>query len=81
MAGKKFPFYMYHKDFDEPLRVDNKDEVRQLTEKGYVERYLYKEYPKWVKGAIVRTKEEEEKRLERFPDVIKGDEPVKKGKK
>lgn len=73
MQVKKYPLYMYHKDENEPLRVDNKDEERQLSEKGYVDHYIHKDYPKWVKGAIVKNKKEHEERLSTFPDVGDGE--------
>ena len=63
---------MYHRDFDEPLRVDNKDEQRQLAEKGWEDHYIHKEYPKWVKGQIVKNKAEHEALLEKFPDMEVG---------
>ena len=72
MLAKQYPLYMYHMDYDEPLRVDNKDEERQLIEKGYVDCYIHKEYPKWVSGAIVKNKAEHEARLAMFPEVVKG---------
>lgn len=69
---RKYPFYMYHKEHDEPLRVDNKDEERQLAEKGWEPNYIHKEYPKWVKGKIVKSKAEHEAFLEEFPDMEVG---------
>lgn len=75
MAAKKYPFYMYHKDFDEPLRVDNKDEERQLSEKGYIDHYIHKEFPKYYKGKIYKTKKDYDAAVAMFPDVTKG-EPV-----
>lgn len=70
---RKFPYYMYHKDFDEPMRVDNKDEARQLAEKGYEDHYIHKDYPKWVNGKIVPNKAAHEALLAEQPKVVKGE--------
>ena len=55
----KYPKYVYHKEYDEPRRVDNKAEEIDLLNKGWKKRYIKKEYPKWVNGVVVRSEAEE----------------------
>ena len=64
---KTFPAYMYHKNYNEPRRVDNQDQVSELENKGWVTRYLYKEYPKMVNGIICKDKATEELLLRNTP--------------
>ena len=54
-----YPRYVYHADHNEPIRVDNKAEETNLLNQGWTTRYLHKEYPKWINGKIVHSKEEE----------------------
>jgi hypothetical protein len=72
---EKFPFYMYHKDYDEPKRVDNKDEKRALEDRGWQKRYIHKSYPKYVNGKIYKTKADHEAAMALEPkiEVIKTD--------
>lgn len=58
----KYPTYLYHKDFNEPKYVDNKIDEEALLNKGWRRQYIKKEYPKWVDGVIVQSKEEESER-------------------
>ena len=58
-----YPRYVYHKDYNEPIRVDSLEDETPLLNQGWVTRYLHKEYPKWVNGVIVQDAEEHEKVL------------------
>ena len=62
--AKRYPFYMYHKDEDEPRRVDDHEQEVALENKGWITRYIHKDYPKWVNGVIVKSKEEHDKLIE-----------------
>jgi hypothetical protein len=79
-----YPVYVYHKDYDEPKRCDNKDELRALIDRGWQIKYIYKPYPKWVNGRIVKNKAEHDALKKTMPtiEVIKTDietgETVKK---
>ncbi|RLC24895.1 MAG: hypothetical protein DRH93_03305 [Deltaproteobacteria bacterium] len=53
-----FPIYLYHKEYDTPKRVDNRAQMTDLQNKGWVNRYIKKEYPKWVNGIVVRSEAE-----------------------
>jgi hypothetical protein len=75
MEKKKYPFYMYHPEIQDPLRVDNKDEERQLAEKGWVSHYIKHKYPTWLDGKIFKTKEEHEAYLASKPKVTVGELP------
>ena len=75
MAETKYPHYMWHKNQDKPLLVANKDEERQLAEKGYQSRYIHKDYPKWVNGRIVPNKAAHEALLANQPKVSHGPLP------
>lgn len=55
----QYPKYMYHREYDEPRRVDTKEQENDLKNKGWVSRYLHKEYPKWVNGILCKTAEQE----------------------
>ena len=61
MELKTFPKYMYHRDHDEPVRVDSKAEQTDMTNKGWVISYLHKEYPKWIGDKLVRSRAEEDR--------------------
>ena len=56
----KFPAFMYHKEHDEPKRVDTADQAKDLMTHGWVNRYLYKEYPKMVNGVLCKDKATED---------------------
>ena len=60
---KPYPRYLYHRDFNEPKIVNSKVEEIALGTKGWGVSYIHKDYPKWVGGKIVRSKEEEERLL------------------
>ena len=72
---EKYPLYMYHKDYDEPKRVDNKDEKRALEDRGFTKRYIHKSYPKYVNGIVYNTKAEHEAAVKEMPkvEVVKTD--------
>ncbi|RLC21488.1 MAG: hypothetical protein DRH93_11665 [Deltaproteobacteria bacterium] len=53
-----FPLYLYHKEYNEPRRVDNRAQMTDLQNKGWVNRYIKKHYPKWVNGIIVKSEVE-----------------------
>jgi len=76
--AKRYPFYMYHTDEDEPRRVDDTAQEVALENKGWVIRYIHKDYPKWVNGVILKSKEEHDKLIgkkqvkpEPLPEVVK----------
>ncbi len=48
MMKNPYPLYLYHKDHDEPIRVDSKEDESALVSQGWTRAYLYKEYPKVV---------------------------------
>lgn len=81
---EKYPFYMYHPDYDEPKRVDNKDEKKALEDRGWRKQYIHKSFPKYVNGVIYKTKAEYESAMKDAPtvEVVKTDirtgETVKK---
>lgn len=54
-----YPRYLYHKDYDEPIRVDSKEEEAPLLNQGWVVRYLHKEYPKRIGDQRVFNAEQE----------------------
>jgi hypothetical protein len=56
---KPYPKYMYHRDENEPKIVMSKAEESELSTKGWLAAYIYKEYPKMVDGKIVNSYEEE----------------------
>jgi len=62
-----YPRYLYHKDYNEPIRVDSAEDEAPLLNQGWVAKYLHKEYPKWVNGIIVQDAEGEAKALENGP--------------
>ena len=69
---RRYPFYMYHTDHDEPRRVDEHDQEVALENKGWVTHYIHKDYPKMVNGVIVKNKVEHDKLLAReLPKVTK----------
>ena len=55
----QYPKYMYHREYDDPRRVDTKDQENDLKNKGWVNRYLFKEYPKMVNGILCKTPDQE----------------------
>ena len=63
MKLKTFPKYMYHKDHNEPIRVDSKAEQTDKENLGWTTARLFKEFPKWVGDKIVHSKAEEERLL------------------
>jgi len=75
-AKARYPFYMYHHDEDEPRRVDDTAQEVALENKGWVIHYIHKEYPKWVNGVTVKSKEEHDKLIGKkqtkpLPEVVK----------
>ena len=71
-----YPRYVYHREYDEPRRVDNREQENELVNKGWSKSYLYKEFPKYVNGIIVKTPEEEKLLLSAKPGkTLKKDEP------
>jgi len=66
---RRFPFYMYHKDENEPQRVDDNAQVVDLENKGWVSHYIHKEYPKWVDGKVVKSKKEHDELVKPLPEV------------
>lgn len=63
MELKTYPRYMYHRDHNEPVRVDSKAEQTDKENLGWTTARLYKEYPKWVGGKIVQSEVEERRVL------------------
>lgn len=63
MKLKTFPKYMYHKDHNEPVRVDSKAEQTDKENLGWTTMRLFKEYPKWIGDKLVQSKAEEERLL------------------
>ena len=57
---KKYPAYMYHRNEQDPILITNKDDEQALANKGWTRAYLHKDYPKYVNGVIVKSKEEHE---------------------
>ena len=76
MKPKKFPFYMYHKDYEEPRRVDHQSEIAPLESQGWVTHRIWREFPKMVNGIIVKTPAEE--KLLRDAEAAKPKVEVKK---
>ena len=62
-SKRRYPLYMYHRDFDNPKRVDNNEEEKALSQKGWVATYLHKDYPTMVNGMICKDKDEEKREL------------------
>lgn len=60
---RPYPVFLYHPDHEEPKRVDTAAELMELQTKGWVRRYLHKEYPKWVKGVLCKNKAERDRVL------------------
>lgn len=60
----QYPKFMYHREYDEPRRVDTKEQENDLKNKGWVSRYLYKEYPKMVNGILCKSADQEKLLLE-----------------
>lgn len=60
---KPYPKYMYHRDENEPKIVMSKAEESELSTKGWLAAYIYKEYPKMVDGKIVNSLDEEKRLL------------------
>ena len=56
----KFPTFMYHKEHVDPKRVDTADQAKDLMTHGWVNRYLWKEYPKMVNGVLCNDKATED---------------------
>lgn len=73
---KKFPVYLYHKNEQDPILINNKDDERALTEKGWQRGYIHKDYPKYVNGTIVNSKAEHDALLAQQPKVVKGKSTV-----
>lgn len=71
LARKTFPRAMYHKDHNEPIIVSNKVDMEALESKGWIDSYMYKEYPKMVEGVVVNSKEEEAARLSEAKGELK----------
>lgn len=63
ISKKKYPVYLYHRETDEPILVDNESDEEALVRKGWQRGYIHKEYPKWVDGFIVKNKAEHDARL------------------
>ncbi len=59
MQAVKYPIYLYHKEYDDPRKVDNSAEEVDLKNKGWVRRYIWKEYPKMVNGVLVNSAADE----------------------
>ena len=45
-----YPVYLYHKDHDTPVRVDQLSEETPLLNQGWGRGYIHKEYPKMAYG-------------------------------
>jgi len=70
---KPFPHYMYHRDYDEPRRVDNTAQAKELRNIGWKASRIWKEFPKMVEGVPVNNAEEEKLLLDavaRKPKVV-----------
>lgn len=63
MELKTYPKYLYHRDHDEPVRVDSKAEQTDKENLGWTTMRLFKEYPKWIGDKLVQSKAEEERLL------------------
>lgn len=63
MELKTFPKYMYHRDHNEPIRVDSKAEQTDRENLGWTTARLFKEYPKWIGDKLVQSGVEEERLL------------------
>lgn len=59
MKVKKYPFYVNHKEYDEPRRVDNLGELNALKTQGWTEARIWKEFPKMVNGILCKTAAQE----------------------
>jgi hypothetical protein len=59
MKNKKYPFYVNHREYNEPRRVDNLGELNALKAQGWTESRLWKEYPKMVNGIICKDADQE----------------------
>ena len=59
MKVKKYPMYVYHKEYNEPRRCDNLGQLNELTSQGWTESYVWKEFPKMVNGILCKTPAQE----------------------
>jgi hypothetical protein len=71
---KSFPTYMYHKEYDEPRRVDDQDQATELELKGWKNSYVWKMYPKIVNGILCKDEATEKLLLQaqsNIPEKVK----------
>jgi hypothetical protein len=58
-GGNPYPLYLYHRDHNEPVRVDTIAEETALKNQGWQRGYINKEYPKLCYGKRCMNKEDE----------------------